>query len=308
MATISTPVSVPTTPTTPVTPVAPVTPAATTDAVDEITTPIKLKMALIPAGEFRMGNSHTVAEDIDVLGRYQITLKADTFVDEYPRHRVRISKPFYMGKYHVTIGQFRQFVDATGYRTDAERDGQGGDGHDPTTGAFQGHKTQYSWRAAGFPQTDEYPVVNVSWNDAVAFCDWLSRKERATYRLPTEAEWEYACRAGTSTRYANGDDPESLALVGNVADAAFRAKFPDEVAISASDGYVFTAPVGQFRPNAWGLCDMHGNAWQWCSDWYQNNYHASSAIDDPQGPPSGSYHILRGGSWEALPSVAAPPI
>ena len=98
----------------------------------------------------------------------------------------------------------------------------------------------------GFEQTDEHPVVNVSWNDAVACCKWLSRKEGKTYRLPTEAEWEYACRAGTTTRYYSGDDPETLAKVGNVADAMLKAKMPDaNQTIKASDGYVFTSPVGQ---------------------------------------------------------------
>ncbi len=115
-------------------------------------------------------------------------------------------------------------------------------------------------------------MVNVSWNDAVAFCKWLSKKEGNTYRLPTEAEWEYACRAGTTTRYYSGDDPETLAKVGNVADATAKAKFPDwKYTIKASDGYVFTSPVGSFQPNAFGLYDMHGNAWQWCADWYARN-------------------------------------
>ena len=110
-------------------------------------------------------------------------------------------------------------------------------------------------------------MVCVSWNDAVAFCKWLSRKEGKTYRLPTEAEWEYACRAGTTTRYWSGDDPETLAKVGNVADATAKAKFANwKYTIKASDGYVFTATVGQFTPNAFGLYDMHGNAWQWCAD------------------------------------------
>ena len=136
---------------------------------------------------------------------------------------------------------------------------------------------KYSWRNAGFEQTDEHPVVNVSWNDAVAFCKWLSRKEGKTYRLPTEAEWEYACRAGTTTRYYSGDDPETLAKVGNVADATAKAKFANwKYTIKASDGYVFTAPVGQFTPNAFGLYDMHGNAWQWCADRYGKEYYAMS--------------------------------
>ena len=144
-------------------------------------------------------------------------------------------------------------------------------------------------------------MVNVSWNDAVAFCKWLSRKEGKTYRLPTEAEWEYACRAGTTTRYHNGDDPETLAKVGNVADAAAKAKFPDwKHTIKASDGYVFTAPVGQFQPNAFGLYDMHGNAWQWCSDrdcTLRSRYYAKSPADDPTGPKFGDDRVLWGGSW-----------
>ena len=99
-------------------------------------------------------------------------------------------------------------------------------------------------------------MVYLSWNDAAAFCKWLSKKEGKTYRLPTEAEWEYACRAGTTTRYYSGDDPETLAKVGNVADATAKAKFPDwKYTIKASDGYVFTAPEGKFKPNAFGLFD-----------------------------------------------------
>ena len=120
-------------------------------------------------------------------------------------------------------------------------------GWNPDTKKF-GFNEKYSWRNAGFEQTDEHPVVNVSWNDAVAFCKWLSRKEGKTYRLPTEAEWEYACRAGTTTRYYSGDDPETLAKVGNVADATSKAKFPDwKYTIKASDGYVFTSPVGSVQ-------------------------------------------------------------
>ena len=157
---------------------------------------------------------------------------------------------------------------------------------------------KYSWRNVGFEQTDEHPVINLSWNDAVAFCKWLSRKEGNTYRLPTEAEWEYACRAGTTTRYYSGDDPEMLAKVGNVADATAKAKFPYwKWTIKASDGYVFTSPVGSFRPNAFGLYDMHGNAWQWCTDWYGEKYYAASPTDDPSGPDSGEHRVLRGGSW-----------
>ena len=154
-------------------------------------------------------------------------LEADFFKDEHPQHRVRITKPFYLGTYHVTRGQFRQFVADTAYKTDAEKgERPGAFGWDPDRKEFAADK-RYSWRNLGFEQTDEHPVVNVSWNDAAEFCKWLSKKEGKTYRLPTEAEWEYACRAGTNTRYYSGDDPEMLAKIGNVADAAIKAKFPD---------------------------------------------------------------------------------
>lgn len=140
----------------------------------------------------------------------------------------------------------------------------------------------------------------MSWNDAVAFCEWLSRKEGRTYRLPTEAEWEYACRAGTTTAYQHGDDPEDLVLVGNVADGtfkAFKAKFPQRTTINARDDYIFTAPVGKFRPNDFGLHDMHGNVGEWCADWYDAKYYANSPSADPAGPSSGAFRVCRGGSW-----------
>ena len=211
---------------------------------------VKMEMVLIPAGEFMMGSGESAEATAAFFNKTygEDLLKADFFKDEHPQHRVRITKPFYLGTYHVTRGQFRQFVADTGYKTDAEKgEKPGAWGWDPDKKEF-GFNEKYSWRNAGFEQTDEHPVVNVSWNDAVAFCKWLSRKEGKTYRLPTEAEWEYACRAGTTTRYYSGDDPETLAKVGNVADATAKAKFPDwKYTIKASDGYVFTAPGGKVQ-------------------------------------------------------------
>ena len=141
---------------------------------------VKLELVLIPAGEFLMGS---------------LDSDRDGIPNEHPQHRVRISKPFYLGTYHVTRGQFRQFVTDSGYKTDVEK------GEDPGAYGWNADANnvefskKYTWRNSGFEQTDEHPVVNVSWNDAVAFCKWLSGKEGKTYRLPTEAEWEYACRA-----------------------------------------------------------------------------------------------------------------
>jgi formylglycine-generating enzyme required for sulfatase activity len=261
---------------------------------------VKMEMTLIPAGEFLMGSGESAEATAAFFNKIygKDLAQAAWFKGEHPQHRVRITKSFYLGTYHVTRGQFRQFVADTKYKTDAEKgETPGAFGWDRGKKRFDFNE-RYFWRNAGFEQTDEHPVIGVSWNDAVAFCKWLSKKESKAYRLPTEAEWEYACRAGTTTRYYSGDDPETLAKVGNVADAAAKAEFPGWTwTIKASDGYVFTAPVGKFKPNAFGLYDMHGNAWQWCADWYGAGYYAASAADDPTGPDSGRVRVLRGGSW-----------
>jgi sulfatase modifying factor 1 len=260
-----------------------------------------MKLVLIQPGEFMMGSRESAEELAKAYEKYVPDIKPGYFQEEYPYHRVRITKPFYLGAYEVTVGQFRKFVEDSAYKTDAEKDGKGGYGIDPADGKF-GQKPEYTWRSPAFAQTDEHPVVNVSWNDAVAFCEWLSRKEGKTYRLPTEAQWEYACRGGTNTRYWSGDDPETLMYVGNVADATAKAKFPDwKYTILNSDGYVFTAPVGQFRANPFGLYDMHGNVYEWCADWYDAAYYGKSSPDDPTGSDSGASRVLRGGSWVDWP-------
>jgi len=269
---------------------------------ETITNGIGMKLVLVSAGEFMMGSSPEEIKSWNDSFKQQD--QSRNIDNEGPQHRVRITQPFYLGVHHVTVGQFRKFVTVTGYRTNAERgENKGALGMDSTTGqpAF---KAEYSWRNSGFQQSDEHPVVCVSWNDAVAFCEWLSRQERKNYRLPTEAEWEYACRAGTTTRYWFGDDQEKVAEVANVADAALKAKFPNVTwTIRANDGYVFTSPVGSFRANPFGLYDMHGNACQWCMDWYDPHYYEKSPVDDPKGPDFGSLHVARGGSFSA-PVVA----
>ena len=244
-----------------------------------ITNSIGMTLSLLPPGEFLMGSPN------GETGRY----------DDELQHTVRITNPYYVAIHEVTVGQFRQFVTATNYKTEAETDGEGGWGYEKETGFSQDVK--YSWRDTGFLQGDDHPVVNVSWNDAVAFCSWMTRTEGVEYRLPTEAEWEYACRAGTTAMYQHGNNPEGLAFVGNVADGSFSEQFGTKVItpISAKDGFVFTSPVGRFRSNAFGLFNMHGNAWEWCSDWYGN--YKSSAGNDPQGPSGGSDRVLRGGGW-----------
>ena len=192
----------------------------------------------------------------------------------------------------------------SGYRTEAEQDGTGGWGYNPQTSKCEGRDPKYNWLNPSFPQTDAHPVVNVTWNDALAFCRWLSRKEGRTYRLPTEAEWEYACRGGTATQYAYGDDPATLAQVANIADVRGRTQFPHVQEILMPRDGKFTIVVGSHPPNKFGLCDMHGNVWEWCSDWYGKDYYAHSPVDDPAGPEQGIRRVRRGGAWNSFPLYA----
>jgi formylglycine-generating enzyme required for sulfatase activity len=260
----------------------------------------------IPAGSFLMGS----AESPEALALAYPLLERQRFAllsDEAPVHRVHIRHAFYLGQHDVTVGQFKRFIEASGYQPESEADGTGGYGYspayDPATtvrgDAFEGRNPRYSWRNPGFAQSDDHPVVNVTWSDAQALAAWLSRTEGHRYRLPTEAEWEYACRAGTRTRYPHGNDPQGLVKAANTFDQDAAAFWPRwrQHALAGNDGYAFTAPVGRFAPNAFGLHDMLGNAWEWVSDWHGDHYYAHSPRTDPQGPPDGSVRVRRGGSW-----------
>ncbi len=246
---------------------------------------VTMELTLIPPGTFIMGSP--AAEQ----GRSD---------DEGPAHEVELTRPFWMGKFEVTRGQFRRFVNAENYQTEAEKDGQGGGGYNEAKRNFQ-RSAKFTWQNTGFRQTDEHPVVNVSWNDAMAFCAWMSRKTGGKVRLPTEAQWEYSCRAGTATRFYSGDDDESLQRVANIADKNFKAKLGKASwSVTWDDGFAFTAPVGgDRRPNAFGLYDMHGNAWEWCADWYGK--YPSEHQHDPEGPSAGSFRVSRGGSFYSVP-------
>ncbi len=236
------------------------------------TNSLGMKFELIPPGAYMMG--------------------------PFAGHRVRITRPCYFGVYEVTRGQFAQFVAATGYQTLAELSPGGirlDNNETPTK--WEPHHP-YTWRSPGFPQDDDHPVVQVAWQDATAFCDWLTRKEGKIYRLPTEAEWEYACRAGTGTRTYYSADIEDTTKIGNVADAAAKAIFPRwKETVNSSDGYAYTSPVGKFLPNNFGLYDTIGNAAEWCSDRYAADYFQHSPQDDPTGPATGDARIGRGGGF-----------
>lgn len=199
---------------------------------------------------------------------------ADANSYEKPVHTVHLGE-FYMSKYEVTIGEFRKFIAATGYRTDAEKEGTS---YVYVNGSWSS-KSGVNWRhdEAGNSRSGEnYPVIHVSWNDAVAYCSWLSSTTGKSYRLPTEAEWEYAARGGSSNKYAGSSD------IGNVGW------------YNGNSG-MKTHPVGEKSPNGYGLYDMLGNVWEWCSDWYSD--YSSSAVSNPTGAATGSNRVYRGGGW-----------
>lgn len=275
-------------------------------AAPELRNSLNMPFVRIPAGTFNMGSDEVVdalAAAYPQLARSRLA----ALQDEAPVHRVHITRAFLMGKTEVTVGQFQHFLQASGHVPESIADGTGGYGYnaayDPATtkrgDAFEGRDPRYSWQNPGFAQSAEHPVVNVTWNDAVAMAAWLSQREGALYRLPTEAEWEYACRAGSQQRYAGSDDPKSLLGSANTFDADAAKYWPkrQNQALQGSDGFAFTAPVASFPANAFGLHDMLGNVWEWTADWHGDTYYAQSPTDDPQGPAQGSVRVRRGGSW-----------
>ena len=226
---------------------------------------VDTKFHWCPPGTFMMG-SPTSEKDRD---------------DDETQHEVRLTKGFWLCKVPVTVAAFRKFVNATGYKTEAEKAGD-----DDT------------WRDPGFEQTPSHPVVLVSWNDAQAYIKWLNENYAPSgmeFKLPTEAHWEYACRAGSHTAYWWGDDPKGGKGKANVADASLKKEYPGWPTFSFDDGYIYTSPVGSFDANAWGLKDMTGNVYEWCSDWYGD--YPNEAATDPTGTKNGSDRVLRGGGW-----------
>ncbi len=214
------------------------------------TNSIGMKLVYIRPGEFMMGSRDSAA----AVASKTRNRDRKYFLEEHPQHRVEITRGFYMGTTEVTKAQYRAIMD-----TKLSRKGK------------------------------DNPVRLVSWDDAVEFCRKLSEKEGRTYLLPTEAEWEYACRAGTTTPFYTGETIST-------SQANYNG---NQVYGSGTKGiYRKTRiAVASFPPNAFGLYDMHGNVYEWCQDWHGENYYAVSPTSDPQGPSSGKYRVVRGGSW-----------
>jgi uncharacterized protein (TIGR02996 family) len=226
--------------------------------VPVFTNSIGMRLALVPAASFWMGS---------------LEGEPHWYPDEVPRHEVEIPHAFYLGVHPVTQQQYQQVMGAnpSHFRS-------GGEGA-PLVRSIS---------------TNLFPVERVSWHDAVAFCKNLSelpaeKEAGRSYRLPTEAEWEYACRAGTTTIYHYGDSLTSDR-------ANIDGKLPEGDA-PVGRSLSRTCPVGLFPPNAFGLYDMHGNVWEWCADWFDEAYYTRSPARGPSGPNTGYRRALRGGSW-----------
>jgi formylglycine-generating enzyme len=274
--------------------------------LDVVQNSIGMSLVRISAGEFLMGGHEPAAELCAAFP--EMMRKPEYFDSEYPQHKVRFARGFLVGKYEVTRGQFRQFTADSKYQTEAERDGTGGWGYDQPSGKCVGRRKHFTWRDTGFAQTDDHPVVNVTWNDAVAFCNWLGKKEGKRYRLPSEAEWECACRAGTSARFYHGDDPKELSRYAHLVNVAGQdpfANIQDQVHF-LKPGESLTAKVGSRLPNAWGLYDTLGSVWEWTNDWQSDDYYASSPVVDPPGPGESTVRVRRGGGWNSFPIYARP--
>jgi formylglycine-generating enzyme required for sulfatase activity len=233
------------------------------------------EMVVVPAGAFTMGSPADERERGS---------------DEGPQRTVTIGRPFAVGKLHVTVAQFAAFVRETGYMAGT------------ACAKWPSGSLDGSWRNPGFAQKRANPVVCVSWSDAKAYADWLANKTGKPYRLLSEAEWEYAARGrtqpGAYPRFWFGDNENDLCRYGNGADQKAQDAHVVTFGASCSDEYAYTAPAGHYRPNAFGLYDMAGNARQWTADCYHDSYNA--APDDGSawtGDNCKDAHVARGGSW-----------
>ena len=248
---------------------------------------VTMKFVLIPPGEFMMGSRESAAT-VARKGRWL----RESAARELPRHRVRLTRGFYMAVHETTVGQFRRFVAETGFKSQAETDG-GSHGQTARNSDFV-RRAGVTWQAPGYGQSESHPVGCMGWRDTQEFVKWLSTRTGRECRLPTEAEWEYACRAGANTPFHHGET-----LSTDQANVNPTHHYGYGQARGVYRGHA--TAVGSFAPNGWGLYDMHGNLYEWCSG--VGDY-SSIPVTDPSPAHNQMYRVLRGGSW-SQPAVVA---
>jgi sulfatase modifying factor 1 len=239
-------------------------PDSLSDAIDQI----KANMVLVNGGTYTMGNKSPDHE-------------FDNDENEKPAHIVSVGS-FYISKYDVTVRDFELFVKETGFKTEAEKFGFSALRGDDNQIKQYGLNWRYNGNGKKLEENQKnFPVLFISWNDAVEYCRWISLKTGKKFRLPTEAEWEYAARGG--------DKSKGLKYAGSIN--------LDEVAWTGDNSGGTVHPVGQKLPNELGLYDMSGLVYQWVNDWDFGGYYAISPKDNPKGAEKGQYRVIRGGSW-----------
>ncbi len=247
------------------------------------------ELVVVPAGSFTMGAAPGEAADEEVPGAFRS--RSD------PATAISIPGPLAIGRFEVTRGEYARFVAQTGYDTGS------------TCWTFENGKyeerAERTWRAPGFVVDDRHPVACVSWEDAQAYVRWLSRETGKSYRLLSEAEWEYAARAGTTTRRPWGDAAEAGCVHANIADASARRVVAGMTwGTVCDDGHAHSAPVGSYRANAFGLHDMIGNVWEWTADCWNESHDGASRDGSARLTGDCSRRVMRGGSWGLLPRSA----
>jgi formylglycine-generating enzyme len=242
------------------------------------------EMVVVPPGRFLMGSPPN-------------DLHQNAEGQERPQHAVTIAHAFAVGKFEVTRDEYAAFVRETHLA-----DPDGCNVHEPPRWpTIRG----LNWHNTGFPQTGRDPVVCVSWQETQAYLKWLSQKAGHPYRLLTEAEWEYADRAGTTTQAYWGDDPATACKYANGVDATLTERFPEvpwQEVIPCRDGYAFTAPVGSFAPNGFGLYDMEGNVFEWVEDCWVESFERAPADGSARTDGDCTKRVNRGGSWTSNPT------
>ncbi|KQF54015.1 formylglycine-generating sulfatase enzyme [Acinetobacter pittii] len=250
------------------------------------------EMTVIPAGSFLMGGNINEQE--------QQNVPAQSRPYELPQHLVQVEKPFAMSTYETTIAEFQAFQKETGWEVEGCRNWE------TRNGVFNmWYRDDLNPNNSGMNQTPQDPVVCVRREDGREFAKWLSKKTGQTYRLPTEVEWEYASRAGTTTAYYWGDDLnlDQACKYANVLDPSTAAALPQTSGWSlfkCTDGYAFTSPVGKFLPNNFGLYDMSANAREWVDDCWHSNYENAPSVNRRWGEENNgqcNFPVLRGGAW-----------